>query len=652
MVEMESTKNSEEKDKEKEKEKELQREREREREREERHKEKEDGKGDLQVHISVTDHKDADREDRDRKEAEKDKDRKERGREKDKEREVARERGFAERDRERNKDRERELHRRERPDREERDSKRMREDRVAKGSSHAESNGIVEDMDVERKHLKEAEERKEFDKNVKESLKDREREREGDGDKGKEKLKDHEKHRDEGVVDGVVHGDKDKDGVVSHGVQQRKRMLRPRGSSQVVSRDVRSRFRPKEADGWNGRSEISALVYKVGEGLPELTRLWKDFVSANPDNVASTSTPTIEIRITPRLATTSNRQVRGSQLWGTDIYTDDSDLVSVLMHTGYYSPTGGPPPPSILEIRAVTRVLPPQDSYKSTLRNNIRSRAWGAASGCSFSVERCYIIKSGGDSIELEPCINRIPAVAPTLAPATTERTVTTRAASSNAYRQHRFVQEVTIQYNLCNEPWLKYSMSYVADRGLKKSQYTSTRLKKGDVLYVETHTSRYELSYDGEKVTCNGAVVATTATSAPQPSSIPEKMKERWNGLEKGTGTCDKDKAHGYVHHNHTADRTQVHGNNGEKHHPHGGHLQTGDDFDRFKWGRCKWPLPLSTMRSKGVPLPSEFIEVLDDGLAWEDIQWSPTGVWVKGKEYILARAQFLSPHTWEMIR
>ena len=31
--------------------------------------------------------------------------------------------------------------------------------------------------------------------------------------------------------------------------------------------------------------------------------------------------------------------------------------------------------------------------YISTLRNNIRSRAWGAAIGCSYRVERCCIVK-------------------------------------------------------------------------------------------------------------------------------------------------------------------------------------------------------------------------------------------------------------------
>ncbi|GMP26754.1 hypothetical protein CsSME_00003062 [Camellia sinensis var. sinensis] len=53
--------------------------------------------------------------------------------------------------------------------------------------------------------------------------------------------------------------------------------------------------------------------------------------------------------------------VRGGQLWGTDVYTDDSDLVAVLMHTGYCRPTAAAPPPAIQELRATVRVLPPQD---------------------------------------------------------------------------------------------------------------------------------------------------------------------------------------------------------------------------------------------------------------------------------------------------
>ena len=46
--------------------------------------------------------------------------------------------------------------------------------------------------------------------------------------------------------------------------------------------------------------------------------------------------------------------------------------------------------------------------------------------------------------------------------------------------------QEVSVQYNLCNEPWLKYTLSAIADRGLKRSQWTSSRLLD-EVLLLET---------------------------------------------------------------------------------------------------------------------------------------------------------------------
>ena len=127
------------------------------------------------------------------------------------------------------------------------------------------------------------------------------------------------------------------------------------------------------------------------------------------------------------------------------------------------------------------------------------------------------LFQKGGGTIDLEPCLSHTSAVEPTLAPVVVERTMTTRAAASviffwfsfifpcsltilfplqsmfvlvwgrfrnqqtflysklrifqhallqNALRQQRFVREVTIQYNLCNEPWylsdLHSKMSFV----------------------------------------------------------------------------------------------------------------------------------------------------------------------------------------------
>ncbi|BBN05325.1 hypothetical protein MPTK1_3g12140 [Marchantia polymorpha subsp. ruderalis] len=442
----------------------------------------------------------------------------------------------------------------------------------------------------------------------------------GEEDKGKRKIRDSDRDREDTNADAE---DYEREAVSSYGIQ-RKRMLRPRGHYQAASREVRPRFRAKDPEAYSSRTaETCTLLYRVGEGLQEeMRKIRKDYEGRLPtmgsDMQSVHSAPTIEVRIPAELATTSNRQVQGSQLWGTDVYTDDSDLVAVLMHTGYYIPNANSPPSSILEIRVTIRILPPQENYHSTLRNNLRSRAWGAAGGCSYSADHCHLLKKDGGKIQLEPRLIFTPVYAPTLAPAVTERTVTTRAVSMSSYRQQRFVQEVTIQYNLCNEPWLKYNMNIVADKGLKKSQYTSARIKKGDVLYVETHSNRYELSYEEPK--SSGAIIP----------AISEKGKEKAEGTEKPppqTFSC----SHGEKNH-----QTQIV--------PVSDKASASTPGEKFRWTHCKWPLPLVAMRAKGVPLPPDCIKVLESGLGWEEVLWSPAGVCVRGKEYPLARAQFVS--------
>ena len=44
-------------------------------------------------------------------------------------------------------------------------------------------------------------------------------------------------------------------------------------------------------------------------------------------------------------------QVRARQLWGNEIYTQDSDLVAVIMHLGYYNHSIASPPAGALEVR-------------------------------------------------------------------------------------------------------------------------------------------------------------------------------------------------------------------------------------------------------------------------------------------------------------
>lgn len=118
-----------------------------------------------------------------------------------------------------------------------------------------------------------------------------------------------------------------------------------------------------------------------------------------------------------------------------------------------------------------------------------------------------------------------------------------------------------------------------------------------------------YELAYDGERTTCNGATTATFAF--PQATTNLEKMKEKWNSLEKPTGAHDK----GPVPHAHNGEKMHAnHSNNGEIGGSHQGHSMVhhnGEPHEHYRWSKCKQPLPLSSMRSKGVPLPADYVEV-----------------------------------------
>ena len=46
-------------------------------------------------------------------------------------------------------------------------------------------------------------------------------------------------------------------------------------------------------------------------------------------------------------------------------------------------------------------------------------------------------------------------------------------------------------------------------------------------------------------------------------------------------------------------------------------------------------------------VLAPHDFervLQILEDGILWESIEWSPSAVWIRGKEHPLTRVQFMS--------
>ena len=90
-------------------------------------------------------------------------------------------------------------------------------------------------------------------------------------------------------------------------------------------------------------------------------------------------------------------EVKG-RVWGTDIYTDDSDIVCAVMHCGFYNASLKKPVGGVDEMKVVIQLLPPQQEYPLFVRNSIRSRAWwGGGTSCSYKVNA--VIASMGSSV-------------------------------------------------------------------------------------------------------------------------------------------------------------------------------------------------------------------------------------------------------------
>lgn len=296
------------------------------------------------------------------------------------------------------------------------------------------------------------------------------------------------------------------------------------------------------------------VMYKDGEPLPGLQEIYEN----SPDKIA-------EVVIPAEYMNNNNRRVKTRQLWGDRIYTGDSDVVAVLMHLGYYAHYLAQPPAQIAEIRALLKLLPPQDKYPSKARF-VKSRAWcSTIEGCSFQVESCWLVTRSGSSVELQPSIDEVPAPYPSVH-AQFNRQMTTRSTGRHGKQMG---QEVSVQFNLCNEPWLKYTLPAIADRGLKPSMWTSSRLLD-DVLLLETSSTRYQIARTGE--------AAGEARSK-----------------------------------------------------------------DLYSLSRCKTAMPMGMLRKVGLPLPSDEVEVLEEGLGWEDLQWGVGVLSVRSRKLDLKRMHFM---------
>ena len=160
-------------------------------------------------------------------------------------------------------------------------------------------------------------------------------------------------------------------------------------------------------------------------------------------------------------------------------------------------------------------------------------------------------------------------------------------AANMDSRKRQRFISKVSLVFNLCNEPWLKYGLNDVADRGMGNGELTSAKLMS-HCLFLETNSRRYELTW------------WRTETGA-------------------GAGTA--------------AD----------------GEAAPGDGVEVYRWSECRRPLPMAGLRTAKLPLTDD--EIADGGeggkrvtmVSWDKILWCTWGVIVDSKRYNVSKMLFV---------
>ena len=170
-----------------------------------------------------------------------------------------------------------------------------------------------------------------------------------------------------------------------------------------------------------------------------------------------------------------------------------------------------------------------------------------------------------------------------------------TRSNASNMEKRQRFVPQVAVAFNLCNEPWLKYSLHEVADRGLGTRELTSAKLME-QVLFLETQTTRYELTW------LRTDILPTTGAGAPMTTT--------------STGTYGSAKM--------------------------AAEMALASGVEMYRLCQCKRPLTMKKLRETKLPLEESEIEGETVVVSWNQILWFTWGIIVDGQKYAVSKMLF----------
>ncbi|KAF9904875.1 hypothetical protein EC991_002238 [Linnemannia zychae] len=207
----------------------------------------------------------------------------------------------------------------------------------------------------------------------------------------------------------------------------------------------------------------------------------------------------LEVRIASTYLTYDNVKVKRREVWGTDVYTDDSDVVAnedslqpVHQHHNFV-----PNPIKHIcpgfDVAVTLRVMPKLIKYQGSIRHRIKSRTWNTGhDGVSFRIESIRKLGAG-------EALNRGRSQSKLRMKEYSQERLRVLAnihdETTESLQNERAMRTATFEFTHQGDPCFKYSPELVMDRhdGLSR-KWTSWRLKK-EVLILENEEERYEIS-------------------------------------------------------------------------------------------------------------------------------------------------------------
>ncbi|KAG0309980.1 hypothetical protein BGZ99_000741 [Dissophora globulifera] len=199
----------------------------------------------------------------------------------------------------------------------------------------------------------------------------------------------------------------------------------------------------------------------------------------------------LEVRIASVYLTYDNVKVKKREVWGTDVYTDDSDVVARQQHNFVADPIKHICPS--YDLAVTLRVVPKLIKYQGSIRNRIKSRTWS--------------IGHDGVSLKIESIRKLCPGEALNRGRSQSKRRMkeynqerlrvlsNVHDETTESLQNEKAMRTATFEFTHQGDPCFKYSPELVMDRhdGLSR-KWTSWRLKK-EVLILENDEERYEIS-------------------------------------------------------------------------------------------------------------------------------------------------------------